>query len=97
MQLLAGNWKLILSGKHGDISMLTIIDANGTVIEEIEGKFAGIAPPQTPYKVDFFEPAEGSRLYFKRKNGVIFVSPPITDASAWLENSYSSMFNIVDQ
>lgn len=97
MQFLAGNWKIVLSGKNGDINMLTVIDSDGTVLEEIEGEFAGIAPPKTPHKVDFFEPEKESRLHFKRKEGVIYISPPITDASEWLNNSYSSMFEVVPE
>lgn len=95
MHFLAGNWRIILAGQKGRINKLIVKDHNNEVIDEMEGRFVGIAPPQTPHKVDYFEPADGSRIHFERKDGATFVSPPITDASAWLERSYASMFDIV--
>jgi hypothetical protein len=94
MQFIAGIWQIILSGHNGRINQLTVKDDLGNTIEEVEGKFIGIAPPQAPHKVDFSEPAQGSRIHFARQDGATFVSPPITDASVWLERSYASMFNI---
>ena len=94
MQFLAGNWKIILAGPNGSVNMLVVKNLDDQVIEEIEGKFLGIAPPQEPHKVNFSEPADGSRIHFRRKEGVTYVSPPLSDSSEWLEGSYTSMFDV---
>ena len=93
MQFIAGNWRITLSGPNGRINRLRIEDLDGNLIDEMEGKFAGIAPPQTPHIVNFYEPTDGSRIHFRRAEGCTFVSPPLSDSSDWLERSYASMFD----